>query len=332
MFGLQPQADGSSAIGPTWNSEVGAVRAQVRRNAHINEIVVQVSPLNYRQGRLLSHGWLSENDVTFLRETNGPARTDIQLSGFFYNLGRKIGREAVPAIRKSKWIWDGLTGTEEEALRAEIAAGSALASELRSISTPVSDPTVATLIEEICRELSSCVRSKGRSFRCEVIRDDVPNAIALPGGVLFFSDTLVELCERQPDELAFVIGHEMAHVIRGHAWNRMLNEAALRVASTVTARAGPVGAWVREKGIVLLRSAHSRDAETEADEFGVRLAAAAGYRAEGAIDLLHRIERHSQLAVQLGHYFASHPPAAERIARLQPLVRQLCASKTNPAT
>jgi hypothetical protein len=47
---------------------------------------------------------------------------------------------------------------------------------------------------------------------------------------------------------------------------------------------------------------------------------------------LHRIERHSQQAVQLGHYFASHPPAAERIARLQPLVRQLCASQTNPAT
>ena len=233
----------------------------------------------------MSHGWLSENDITFLRETNGPVRTDVQLSGFFYNLGRKLGREAVPAIRKSKWIWDGLTGTEEEALRAEIAAGNALATELRSISTPVSDPAIVTLVETLCRELSSCVRSKGRNFRCEVIRDGAPNAIALPGGFLFLSDSLVELCDRQPDELAFVIGHEMGHIIRKHAWDRMLNETALRVASTVTSRAGQLGAWVREQGIALLRSAHSQDAETVADDFGVQLAAAAGYRAEGAIDL-----------------------------------------------
>jgi len=269
-----------------------------------------------------------ENAITFLGKTNGPARINLNLSDFFYNLGRKLGREAVPAIRKSKWIWDSLTGTEEEALRAEIAAGSALATELRSIRTTVSDPSV----EESCRQLSACVRSKGRSFRCEVIRDGVPNAIALPGGFLFLSDSLVELCDRQPDELAFVIGHEMGHVIRGHAWDRMLNEAALRVASTVTARAGALGAWVRQHGIELLRSAHSQDAENVADELGVRLAAAAGYRAEGAIALLQRIERFSQQAVQVGHYFASHPPASERIARLQPLVRQLSENRANPAT
>jgi predicted Zn-dependent protease len=297
-----------------------------------DHIRIWVSALNSRQGSLLSLSGPFANAITFLSKTNGPARINLSLSGFFYNLGRKLGREAVPAIRKSKWIWDGLTGTEEEALRAEIAAGGTLATELHSISTPVSDPAIVTSIEEVCRELSACVRSKGRSFRCEVIHDGSPNAIALPGGFLFLSDSLVELCERQPDELAFVIGHEMGHVIRGHAWNRMLNEAALRVASTVTARAGPLGAWVRQQGIVLLRTAHSRDAETEADEFGVRLAAAARYRAEGAITLLHRIERHSQQAVQLGHYFASHPPAAERIARLQPLVRQLGASQANPAT
>lgn len=280
----------------------------------------------------MSLSGLANNACGFLSKTSGLAELNLNLSDFFYNLGRKLGREAVPAIRKSKWIWDGLTGTEEEALRAEIAAGSALAMELRSISEPAGDPAIVALIEELCRELSSCVRSKGRSFRCEVIRDGVPNAIALPGGFLFLSDSLVELCDRQPDELAFVIGHEMGHIIRKHAWDRMFNEAALRVASTVTARAGALGAWVRQQGIGLLRSAHSRDAENVADEFGVRLAAAARYRAEGAIALLHRIERHSNQAVQLGHYFASHPPASERIARLQPLVRELCANQANPAT
>ena len=42
----------------------------------------------------------------------GPAKTDFDVSGFFFNLGRQLGRKTVPALQKSKWIWDGLTGTE----------------------------------------------------------------------------------------------------------------------------------------------------------------------------------------------------------------------------
>jgi predicted Zn-dependent protease len=279
------------------------------------------------QARKPMVSWLAEDTVTFLSKTNWPLRTNFNLSGFFYNLGRKLGREAVPAMRKSKWIWDGLTGTEEEAIRAETSAGSTLATELRNISEPTSDPAIATLAEELCRELSACVRSKDRSFRCEVIRDGTPNAIALPGGFLFLSDSLIKLCDRQRDELAFVIGHEMGHVIRKHAWDRMLNETALRVASTVTSRVGHLGAWVREQGIALFRSAHSQDAEKVADDFGVQLAAAAGYRAEGAIDFLQRVDRFTQQTAQVGPYFASHPPASQRIARLQPLVRQLSENR-----
>ena len=296
------------------------------------QIRLQVSALNYSQGSLWSLGWLSEDVGTFLGKTKEPPRTNLNLSGFFYNLGRKLGREAVPAIRKSKWIWDGLTGTEEEALRAEIAAGTTLATELRNISTPVSDPTIVTLLGGLCHRLSECVKSKGRTFRCEVIQDSAPNAVALPGGFLFISDSLVELCDRRADELGFVMAHEMAHVIRGHAWNRMLNEAALRMASTVTARAGALGAWVRQQGTVLLRSAHSQGAEIEADELGIQLAAAAGFQPEGAIAFLRRIEPLSQQAVQIGPYFASHLPASERIARLQPLVRQLSTGRAARAT
>ncbi|HQZ30061.1 MAG TPA: hypothetical protein PK648_18085, partial [Verrucomicrobiales bacterium] len=53
------------------------------------------------------------------------------MSNFFEDLGRKLGRAAVPTYRKSKWIWDGLTGTEEEALQAEKDLGATLAAELR---------------------------------------------------------------------------------------------------------------------------------------------------------------------------------------------------------
>jgi len=251
----------------------------------------------------------------------------LNVSGFFFNLGRHIGRAAVPTIRKSKWIWDSLTGTEEEALRAEAAFGSALAVELRAATEPASDPQVAALVSDVCRRLGACVRDKRRAFRCEAIRADSPNAMGLPGGFVFVSDSLVNLCERRPDELAFVIGHEMAHVIRRHAWDRMLHEAASRAASVIAVRAGPLGGWLRQKGLVLLQSAHSQDSELEADELGFRLAAAAGFAPGGVIALLQRIERLGPKRAELGQYFASHPPPAERLARLTPLCRSPAPSR-----
>jgi predicted Zn-dependent protease len=251
------------------------------------------------------------------------------VSGFFYNLGRHVGRAAVPTIRKSKWIWDGLTGTEEEALRAEAAFGSALALEMRAATERPNDPQLAALLNGLCARLAGCVKDKRRAFRCEAFRDDSPNAMALPGGYVFISHSLADLCERRPEELVFVIGHEMAHVIREHAWNRMMKEAAStvlsRAVSVVAARAGPLGGWLRDRGMALLQSAHSQDNEQEADELGLHLMAAAGFAPGGAIALLQRIERLGPAHSGLGQYFASHPPPAERIARLAPLCRRLAS-------
>lgn len=262
-----------------------------------------------------------------MRITPNLIKLHLAVSGFFYNLGRHVGRAAVPTIRKSKWIWDGLTGTEEEALRAEAAFGSALAVELRAATERANDPDVTALLSELCGRLAGCVRDKRRAFRCEPIHDGSPNAMALPGGYIFVSDSLVDLCERRPEELAFIIGHEMAHVIREHAWNRMLNQAVSRAVSVIAARAGPLGGWLRQKGIGLLQSAHSQDNEQEADELGLRLMAAAGFAPGGAITLLQRIERLGPKRTEFGQYFASHPPASERMTWLTPLCRQLASGR-----
>ncbi len=245
------------------------------------------------------------------------------VSGFFYNLGRHLGHKAVPAMRKSKWIWDGLAGTEEEALRAEAALGADMAAELRGTLAPSLDEQTALQLAEVCRRLGACVRDKRRAFHCDLFLDRFPNAMALPGGFIFVSDSLAALCERSPDELAFVIGHEMAHVIRGHAWDRMLNETVLKAASVAAARVGQLGAWLHHQGLALLRSAHSREQEGEADELGLRLAAAAGFAPEGAINMLRRIQQFGSNAPGLGQYLCSHPAASERIAGLQPVFRGL---------
>lgn len=243
------------------------------------------------------------------------------MSGYFYNFGRRLGRRAVPTLRKSKWIWKGLTGNEEDLRRAEQSLGTALAVEVRAATKPADDPEAASQAGQLCEQLERHLRHRRHPFHCEVIRTESPNAMALPGGYLFVSHSLVELCERHADELAFVVGHEMAHVVRGHAWDRMLNQTALQAASAATAPAGALGVWLRRKGLQLLLSAHSREGEFEADQLGLRLSLAAGFDGEAAITLLHRIGHLGPNSATLGQYFASHPPAAERIAALRPLLK-----------
>lgn len=238
------------------------------------------------------------------------------MSGLFYNLGRRLGRAAVPALRKGRWIWDGLTGDEDDALRAERSLGAALATELHEVMPPA--PAADTQwVRGIGQRLARGVKDPRRSFRWEVVLGDEPNAMALPGGCVFASLSLIELCERREEEVAFVLGHEMAHILLGHTWDRMVNQSALQAASVLVSRAGPLGPWLRQNGVRLLQSAHARSCELEADAEGRRLAAQAGYDPDGAIRLLARLERLGSDPSALGQYFASHPAAAERIGRLK---------------
>lgn len=241
------------------------------------------------------------------------------LSGFFYNLGRQLGRKAVPAARKSKWIWTGVTGGEEEALRAEVALGAEMAEELRSTVDLLQDAELQGVLDEICHRLSERIRDKRRTFQCEVFRDVLPNAMTLPGGWIFLSDGLARGCGGRDGELAFCIAHEIAHIVLRHTWDRMISDAALKIAAAATSRIGPIGGWVRSQGIALLRSAHSSDCESAADEMGFRLCRAAGFDPDGAFAVLRRWQASTDAGINLGPYFASHPPTVHRIARLNKL-------------
>lgn len=239
------------------------------------------------------------------------------MSSFFEDIGRKLGRAAVPTYRKSKWIWEGLTGTEEEALESEKVLGETLAAELRIATEMLDEPELLDWVRGICHHLEPAVDQAGFKYRCELMAGNHPSVMGLPGGYLFLSRSLVEFCEGSRDEVAFVIAHETAHVIRRHTWDRMLQQSALRAASFAAGRAGLLSGWVRSQGLPMLRSAHSKDFEFEADQDGIGLVRAAGYDPKGAISFLKRIEQLGTDPEVLGEYLASHPAPEERIARLE---------------
>lgn len=244
------------------------------------------------------------------------------MGGLFYTLGRSVGYATIPAIRKSKWVWQSLTGNEAESLQSELEFGRALAAELR-LKTGVShDPSDTALIQGIVKQLSTCVRNKLRTFKGEVQLDTAPTALALPGGFIFVSTGLLDFCSRNPDEIAFVIGHEMGHIVRGHALQRMLGRIGAEGLSSVLSR-GLLNPALRETGLKWLESSHSTDAEQEADEFGIRVLTAAGFHPKGAFQLFTRLALLREQGQLTASYFVSHPPESERTAQLKAVLSSI---------
>jgi predicted Zn-dependent protease len=243
------------------------------------------------------------------------------LRKLFYNLGRKVG----PHVRKAKWVWQSMTGTEADAIKVENDVGRDLAHEVRRQLTPDGEAKIDKLLGQIASRLSDCVANRYRTFSFEAVKGGEPNAFALPGGFIFITRSLVELCGGEDDEVAFILGHEMAHVIRGHAMNRIIRNTAISTAARITPARGVLSGWIKTVGIQFLESAYSQDLESEADKLGVRLAAAAKYDPQAATRLLGRLAELSRPTqeIHLGQYFSSHPAYKTRIKNINTLLNNL---------
>jgi predicted Zn-dependent protease len=233
----------------------------------------------------------------------------------FYKFGRLAGAKA----RKVQWMWSSLTGNDEVAIQAEYGVGREMAEVVRARSGVEPDAALQIRLDTIRERLAAVVRNKQHRFAVGMLGDDQPTAYALPGGFIFVTQSLTDLCERDEDELAFVIAHEMAHVIRRHAINRVLRQAALAAASMAAPGRGTIGPWLRKVGVDWLERAYSQDQEFEADELGAMLTRAAGFNTAGAVRLFERLRSldPDPAASGLGTYLSTHPPVTERIERLR---------------
>jgi predicted Zn-dependent protease len=241
--------------------------------------------------------------------------------GFFYNLGRMVG----PKVRKARWIWHSMKGTQEEIIQTEYDVGRDLAREIRDRAGVDTDPLVEKLLSETGFRLSECVANKFRTFSFKALVIAEPNAFALPGGFIFVTRSILELCQWNADETAFIIAHEMGHVIRKHAINRIMRDFAVTAASRVVPAPGAVVGWVRKVSMKYLESSYSQDLEFEADALGVRLMDAAGFSTQASIKLLQRLGgvKSSQNQIDTGSYFSTHPGINERIRNINEQIRKI---------
>jgi predicted Zn-dependent protease len=242
------------------------------------------------------------------------------MAGLFYNLGRKAG----PKVRKGIWYWRTLTGNEAQRLQAEYDVGADLAVEIRQELDVITQGRAVDIVNDISKKILPCVGNKFRKFNFTVVAGKEANAFALPGGFIFLTAPLFEVCDYNADEIAFVIGHEMAHVMRHHAIDRIASSSAIDIISKTMPGRGALGAWLKNVGLKFVVASYSQDREHQADSLGTRLFSTAGYDANAAITMLQRLGElgKNNDASVLGAYFSTHPPFHERIACVKKMIKK----------
>ena len=228
------------------------------------------------------------------------------MDGFFKGLGKKAGE----TYNKSRWIYDSLLGSEEEAIAAEHKLGNQMAQAVKAESEVVHVEWIDTLY----KQLSTWINSPHR-FNCTVFHSDEVNAFVLPGGYIFLTDAILNHCQRNEDQIAFIIAHEMGHVVKGHAFDRMVADHSIQVISKWIRVGGLIQTVAKQATLKFLSTQYSRDNEHEADNFGIRLAKAAGYDPKEAIGMFERLKELGE--PDIPEYFSTHPAFDSRIARIK---------------
>ena len=161
---------------------------------------------------------------------------------------------------------------------------------------------------------------RARAWRWEVnlIGSNQVNAFCMPGGKIAFFSGILDQLKLTDDEVAMVMGHEMAHALREHARERMAKGALTNVGANVLVQVlglGQVGQAVTGLGAQMMSLKFSRSDESEADLVGMEIAARAGYDPRAAVTLWKKMGQAGKSSPP--QWLSTHPTGTARIAELQ---------------
>jgi predicted Zn-dependent protease len=166
-------------------------------------------------------------------------------------------------------------------------------------------------------------RVGGWRWEVNLIGSNQINAFCMPGGKIAVFTGILGKLQLSDDELAMVLGHEMAHALREHARERIgknaVTQGAARLGGAVIAGVLGIDPQVTDmlarSTANLLSLKFSRGDESEADLVGMEIAARAGYDPRAAISLWQKMGQASKGSAP--QWLSSHPAGTTRIADLQ---------------
>jgi predicted Zn-dependent protease len=161
------------------------------------------------------------------------------------------------------------------------------------------------------------------NWQLSLINAPVLNATWAPGGKITFYTGIIDQLKLSDDEIAAIMGHEIAHALREHGRERLSQAMAQSaIANIALAAAGGYGAQINAANQVaqyVLVLPNSRQHESEADAIGVELAARAGYNPRAAISVWQKMMKATQ-GKNPPEFLSTHPSEETRIEQLSALM------------
>jgi predicted Zn-dependent protease len=220
--------------------------------------------------------------------------------------------------------------TSEIGEREEIEIGADMAARLLGAAPLAANDALQRYVNRVGRWLASQTERPGLPWRFGVLEAPQLNAFATPGGHVFVTRGLLERMKSEA-ELAGVLAHEIAHVLRKHHLKAMQKNAQMELAGSAVAalarqdRSGASREKLLAAGSELLARGLDKSDELEADRLGVVIAARAGYDAYGLPAVLQTLQAMNPQDSGLALMFKTHPAPAERLEALEPMQATLDA-------
>lgn len=212
--------------------------------------------------------------------------------------------------------------------------GVASFNDLKTKTPTTKDAKVSGYVGCVARNITMVMG--GGTWEVQTFEDKAVNAFALPGGKIGVYTGLLKVAKTQ-DQLAAVIGHEVAHVIAGHSAERVSASMAEQLGiGVVQSATGISGEMLGIASQVFLTLPYSRAHESEADLLGMDYMAKAGFDPRASIALWENMRAAS--SGKPPEMLSTHPSDETRIRQLEarlptsmPLYEQARASGRKPA-
>ena len=219
----------------------------------------------------------------------------------------------------------------------EIQLGKQADADVRKQMGVYNEVGLQQYVDRVGRRLAQTSKRPNLPWTFTVVDESAVNAFALPGGYVYLTRGIMPFLQDE-SEMAAVLGHEIGHVDGRHSAEAYSNQTfaggGLAVLGILVPETRPF-AEVASVSLGLLFLKHGRSAELEADQLGVRYVAANGWAPQGMPGLLNTLARLDEARGEsrgVPNWMATHPPAADRVQKVQEAVANAAATARGTAT
>lgn len=209
----------------------------------------------------------------------------------------------------------------------EMSLGAQASQKILAEEKTETGTTRAARVERVGKRIAAVAERPQYQWEFHTIPSKTLNAFCLPGGKVFVYTALIDLTKGNDNELAAVMGHEIAHAIARHGAERAsqnqlagIGQAVTQAAVTLATGSSTLGdvsgsgyGMLMQLGLLL---PYSRAHETEADTIGIILAAKAGYNPRAAITFWEKMAAAGK-GKEPPALLSTHPLNAQRIEDLE---------------